>query len=191
MSDNPTRSPIVFATVGTDQHPFDRLVRWLDRVAAGNADLQCVVQFGTSSPPAFAAGIDYLNHDQLLGWIDRAAVVITHGGPASIIQVRERHGRPIVIPRDPRRGEHVDRHQMDFAAMLDRMGAVSIASSSDELAELVDQHLATAPMPASVTPAARAAPSNRSAQVRLVSTTAASRSAGSGSLWSPGATPMM
>jgi UDP-N-acetylglucosamine transferase subunit ALG13 len=145
----PSQSPIVFATVGTDQHPFDRLVRWLDRVAAGDAGLQCVIQYGTSAPPAFAAGIDYLNHDQLLGWVDRAAVVITHGGPASIVQVRERHGRPIVIPRDPRRGEHVDRHQLDFAAMLDRMDAVDIASSSDELADLVARHLETVPTPAS------------------------------------------
>ncbi len=138
----------MFATVGTDQHPFDRLVRWLDRVAAGNADLQCVIQYGTSTPPAFAAGIDYLNHDQLLGWIDRAAVVITHGGPASIIQVRERHGRPIVVPRDPRRGEHVDRHQLDFAAMLARMDAVDLAATPDELSDLVEAHLRTEPIPA-------------------------------------------
>jgi UDP-N-acetylglucosamine transferase subunit ALG13 len=145
----PDQSPIIFATVGTDRHPFDRLVRWLDHVAAGNSNLQCVIQYGTSTPPAFAAGIDYLNHDQLLGWIDRAAVVITHGGPASIIQVRERHGRPIVIPRDPSRGEHVDRHQLDFAAMLVRTGAVDIASSADDLAALVEQHLQTEPTPSS------------------------------------------
>jgi UDP-N-acetylglucosamine transferase subunit ALG13 len=145
----PNQSAIVFATVGTDRHPFDRLVRWLDRIAAGNADLHCVIQYGTSAPPAFASGIDYLNHDQLLGWIDRASVVITHGGPASIIQVRERHGRPIVIPRDPRRGEHVDRHQLDFAAMLVRMEAVDIATSSDELADLVEGHLRTEPTPTS------------------------------------------
>lgn len=147
MSSMADRSLIVFATVGTDQHPFDRLVRWLDRVAAGNAALQCVIQYGTSTPPAFAAGIDYLNHNQLLGWIDRAAVVITHGGPASIIQVRERHGRPIVIPRDPRRGEHVDRHQLDFAAMLARMDAVDVAATSDDLSDLVSDHLRTEPIP--------------------------------------------
>jgi len=141
------RSSIVFATVGTDQHPFDRAVRWLDRIAASNTDLQCVIQYGTSTPPSFASGIDYLDHGQLLGWIDRAAMVITHGGPASIIQVRERHGRPIVIPRDPRRGEHVDRHQLEFAAMLARMDAISLADSSDALERLVNHHLATDPTP--------------------------------------------
>jgi UDP-N-acetylglucosamine transferase subunit ALG13 len=140
---------IVFATVGTDQHPFDRMVRWLDRIAAGTPDLQCVIQYGTSTTPAFASGIDYLNHGQLLSWIDRADVVITHGGPASIVQVRERHGRPIVIARDPRRGEHVDRHQLEFAAMLARRDAISLASSAEELEELVARHLGETPVPAS------------------------------------------
>jgi UDP-N-acetylglucosamine transferase subunit ALG13 len=140
---------IVFATVGTDQHPFDRLVRWLDRIAAGSPDLQCVIQYGTSTSPAFASGIDYLNHNQLMSWIDRADVVITHGGPASIVQVREQHGRPIVVPRDPRRGEHVDRHQLEFAAMLARMNAISLASSAEDLDRLVQVHLAEPPIPLS------------------------------------------
>lgn len=144
------RTPaVVFATVGTDQHPFDRIVRWIDRVAAGRPDVQCVIQYGASVKPTFASGVDYLNHGQLLSWIDRAAVVITHGGPASIIQVRERHGRPIVVPRDPERGEHVDRHQLDFAGMLARMDAISLASSAEDLDRLVGEHLAHPPTPLS------------------------------------------
>ena len=29
---------LVFVTVGTDYHPFDRLVDWIDRWVAGEAD---------------------------------------------------------------------------------------------------------------------------------------------------------
>lgn len=150
MTPTADASPVVFASVGTDRHPFDRLVRWIDHIAAGNTRLQCVIQYGTSSAPTVAAGVDYLDHDRLLGWIERASVVITHGGPASIVQVREAHGRPIVVPRDPRRGEHVDGHQVDFATMLHRTGAVDIASSPDELTALVERHLRSEPVPTSV-----------------------------------------
>src|SRR6185312_1027562 len=45
--------PFVFATVGTDHHPFHRLVRWLDDWYAldGASRTRCLIQTGTSEPP--------------------------------------------------------------------------------------------------------------------------------------------
>jgi UDP-N-acetylglucosamine transferase subunit ALG13 len=49
----PEKGPLLLVTVGTDHHPFDRLVRWADAWLAGHPGaLRCLMQTGTSTPPA-------------------------------------------------------------------------------------------------------------------------------------------
>lgn len=47
-----------------------------------------------------------------------ARVVVTHGGPATIMQVLALGKVPIVVPRQARHGEHVDDHQVQFARRI-------------------------------------------------------------------------
>ena len=114
----------VVVTVGTDVHPFHRAVAWIDEwaQARGLAD-DVVIQYGTSNAPTVVRGSAYLDHAELVRLVGGADAVVTHGGPATIMEVRERHGTPIVLPRDPSLGEHVDRHQMEFAAVMARLEA--------------------------------------------------------------------
>ncbi len=118
----PSRRPFVFVTVGTDHHPFDRVVEWSDRLAARGLDV--VVQYGTSRPPTVASGRDYLPIDELESLMRDAAAVVSHGGPATIMQVRDLGVVPIVVARDPAHGEHVDGHQMRFADRLSSIGSI-------------------------------------------------------------------
>lgn len=60
MADNGLHDerPLVFVTVGTDYHPFDRLVQWIDDwmiEGGGAARARVFVQSGTSTPPRHAA----------------------------------------------------------------------------------------------------------------------------------------
>jgi len=108
----PTRLPLVLVAVGTDYHQFDRLVDWVDRWLAdvGSCRAEVLVQYGTSKGPTVALGSSLLEHRELQSAMERATVVVCHGGPATITEAR-RHGRlPICVPRDPSRGEHVDNH---------------------------------------------------------------------------------
>jgi hypothetical protein len=74
----------VFATVGTDCHPFDRLVTWMDAWAAqAGSRAKVVVQHGSSRAPAVAEAIDFLPHDALREEISSSDVVVSHGGPAT------------------------------------------------------------------------------------------------------------
>jgi UDP-N-acetylglucosamine transferase subunit ALG13 len=141
-------SAIVLATVGTDVHPFDRVVGWLDAWAGAHPSSEVVIQYGSSAPPSVARGIQFLSHDALLDWMARATVVITHGGPASIMEVRARHGTPIVVPRNPELGEHVDRHQLDFCTAMARRELVLMARNAAHLDELIGHQLHAPPHPA-------------------------------------------
>jgi len=131
-----TRRTSVFVTVGTDHHPFQRLVDWADRLAA-DPTLDVTVQYGSARAPQRATGHAALPHPEVLRLMREADVVVAQGGPGGIMDARACGRLPIVVPRDPRLGEHVDDHQQRFAAHLARRGTVALASDETALTALV------------------------------------------------------
>ncbi|MEQ4203835.1 glycosyltransferase [Actinopolymorpha sp. B17G11] len=131
----------LLAMVGTDYHPFDRLVRWVDAWSIGHPEVECLIQYGTAPAPRHAAGVAYAEHDELGEWMDRAGIVVCHAGPSTILEVRRRGLLPIVVPRCGQSGEHVDDHQERFASRLAGTGLVLTAGSQRELGVLLDKAL--------------------------------------------------
>lgn len=117
-------SPLVLALTGTDHHPFDRLVGWIDAMAVQQPDVRFLIQYGTAKPPRVADGVDYLGHGPLAELLSEASVVVCHGGPGLITEAREARHVPLCVPRDPGLGEHVDGHQQRFADLVGDIGLV-------------------------------------------------------------------
>ncbi len=105
----------VTVLVGTDHHAFDRLVSWADRWAAAHPEDDVLVQHGASGAPTTAQGRDIMPPAELRDRCARSDIVVTHGGPGTIMDARAAGHRPIVLPREPARGEHVDDHQLRFS----------------------------------------------------------------------------
>ena len=107
---------MIFATVGTHEDPFDRLVRALDELPT---DERVVIQTGYSTwVPRRAESEKMMGFDRVQALMAEARIVVTHGGPASIMQALA-HGKvPIVVPRQSGFGEHVDDHQVRFAKRI-------------------------------------------------------------------------
>ena len=132
------------ALAGTDHHPFDRMVQWVDAAAARRPDVRFVVQHGATSPPVVAEGHDFLAHDRLVALLGEASAVVCHGGPGTIMDAREAGHVPLCVPRDPRLGEHVDGHQQRFAAAVAGSGAVRVISSLESFYQELDAALVSA-----------------------------------------------
>ncbi|HEC10253.1 MAG TPA: glycosyl transferase family 28 [Acidimicrobiales bacterium] len=134
----------IFVTVGTDHHPFDRMVNWFDSwLATRDPDqLATLVQRGTSREGR-SASVQYLGFEDLQKEIKSADIVVTHGGPGSIIECRRWGKLPIVVPRDPALGEHIDDHQILFCERMAAQGQILLARSAADLAELLDSGLAS------------------------------------------------
>nr|WP_236646682.1 glycosyltransferase [Micromonospora acroterricola] len=124
----------LLVAVGTDKHPFDRLVDWLAQWhAQAGGPVGLTVQHGHTRAPQVPGAVPFLGHDALQQAMADADLVVCHGGPATILEAR-RHGHlPIVVPRDPARGEHVDDHQQLFARRLGAAGLVALCETRDAL----------------------------------------------------------
>jgi UDP-N-acetylglucosamine transferase subunit ALG13 len=134
--------PRVVVTVGTDHHPFDRLVGWVDRWAEANPGVDVLVQRGSAAAPAHARSVEMLGYDDLVAAMAGADAVVAQGGPAAIMDARSVGHRPVVVPRRGTLGEHVDDHQVTFTGWMGERGLVELAGTEDDLAALLDRAVA-------------------------------------------------
>jgi len=135
-------APQVVLSVGTDKHPFDRLVGWVDDWAAAHPDVEVFIQYGNSAAPTSAAGADLIPHSELLDMLRTATVVVSHGGPSTVMDIRACRRYPLVVGRNPAMGEHVDEHQMRFAEHLAKHGMATQVDTEEQLHGLIDKGLA-------------------------------------------------
>lgn len=133
MRAEPSEGFDILVLVGTDHHPFQRAVTWAEDRKRTHPDERVFIQYGKSAAPGQAAGEAFLSPDQMRAAIARADVVITHGGPGTISDARHGGHRPIVFPRDPQHGEHVDDHQQRFAAWCEARGLAQFARTIGDL----------------------------------------------------------
>ena len=129
----------VVVSVGTDHHRFDRLVQWVDRWAANHRDIDVLIQRGTSARPDTARSVDMMGYDDLMAAMRAATVVVVQGGPAGIVDARSCGHRPIVVPRRPDLGEHVDGHQVTFARWTAARDQIFLSEDEDTLTRLLDE----------------------------------------------------
>jgi UDP-N-acetylglucosamine transferase subunit ALG13 len=126
---------MIVVTVGTHEQQFDRLMRAV--VALGDSE-PMLVQYGTctitSGPGEW---VDFLSFDELAERTKNARAFICHAGVGSIVLARRCGHRPIIMPRRPEFGEHVDEHQLELSRRLHKAGLVTVVEDEQELAAAV------------------------------------------------------
>ncbi len=137
----------VVVSVGTDHHRFDRLIRWVDDYLSSRDNVEFVVQRGTSQEARRVDSEELIPHSELLDLFSSATAVVCHGGPATVMDARRSGRRPIVVPRDPERDEHVDGHQLRFARHLEAEGIAIVVTDEAAFFAALDGAIAD---PASV-----------------------------------------
>jgi UDP-N-acetylglucosamine transferase subunit ALG13 len=131
----------VVVSLGTDHHPFPRLLEWTTSWPCP-AGTEVLAQTGET--PA-VDGLDcrpYLPPADLSAAMAGADAVVCHGGPGTIMQARHAGRLPIVVPRRPDLGEHVDGHQLRFASWMAERDQIVVADTDAELHAALDKALA-------------------------------------------------
>jgi UDP-N-acetylglucosamine transferase subunit ALG13 len=131
---------VIYVTLGTHEQPMDRLIRALEGIREDGGTGPLVIQHGYSRPPRGWEAFELVAPEKNRRFMERARVVITHGGPASIAEARELGKIPIVVPRRASFGEHVDDHQLAYARRMAEAAEIILVEDVTDLAEVVGNY---------------------------------------------------
>jgi UDP-N-acetylglucosamine:LPS N-acetylglucosamine transferase len=106
----------VYVSVGTHHAPMNRLIGAAERLASLGHEV--TVQHGHSRPARGCRSRAFLPPGEHRRQLASAQVVVLHGGSSSLAEAASLGQRPVVVPRDPALGEHVDSHQLVAARRL-------------------------------------------------------------------------
>jgi hypothetical protein len=115
----------LFATVGADGDPFDRLVRWIDRWLAVHGEcVDAYLEIGASCPPGWFLWTEHLDPDERELAVRAADVVVCDGSPASMTLCSSV-------------GDAYDERQVLHCRQLAGSGRICVAEQEDRFASLL------------------------------------------------------
>lgn len=112
----------LFVTLGTIRgYRFDSVIDAL--LASGLVDDTTVWQLGETSRDDLPGRVyDYLPPEAFVAEAARADVVVTHAGVGTLLELLSLGIFPVLATRSAARGEHVDEHQSQIAALVNELG---------------------------------------------------------------------
>ncbi|WAT17041.1 glycosyltransferase [Aurantiacibacter sp. MUD11] len=140
--ERPAKDDLVFATVGATL-PFPRLVDLvIEAKRSGRISERVILQVGDVEGELPAVGgvevVRSLPFDEVQQTLERARIVICHGGTGSILTALRASCAVIVIPRLFAQGEHYDDHQLEITGSFEQRGLLRSATNGEELAEALE-----------------------------------------------------
>ncbi|MCL1950254.1 MAG: hypothetical protein FWF59_11035 [Turicibacter sp.] len=111
---------MIFVTVGTHEQQFNRLIQAVDELVRDKVIIDEVfMQIGYSTyEPKYTKWAKVISYEEMERYEDKAEIIITHGGPATFMNILNKGKVPIVVPRLEKFSEHVNNHQLEFARKI-------------------------------------------------------------------------
>ena len=135
---------MIFVTVGTHEQPFNRLVRYIDQAVEQKiiTNDQVFIQTGYSDyQPKNCQWRAFVPYSEMIENVQKADIIITHGGPSSFIMPLQIGKIPIVVPRQHRYGEHVNDHQLEFAKKVnEKYKNLIVVEDINTLGEIIQNY---------------------------------------------------
>ena len=129
---------MIFVTVGTHEQPFNRLIESMDNWAKFNNE-EVIMQIGFSTyKPKYCKWEKMFKYEDMIEKVEKARLVITHGGPSSFMLPLQIGKVPIVVPRKKEYGEHVNNHQVTFCReVAQKKGNIIEVEDIEKLHEVI------------------------------------------------------
>lgn len=128
---------MILVTLGTQKQPFTRL---LDIIESSNINDEIIVQAGHTKYESKKMKIlDFISYEEMEKLVDKANIIITHGGTGSIVGPLKKEKKIIAMPRLSKYLEHVDDHQIQIVDMFADVGYIMKCDDGDDLDKIIDE----------------------------------------------------
>ena len=132
---------MIFVTVGTQDKPFNRLLEAIDKAIDNKQILdEVIVQAGyTKCDSKNMKLLEYVPFEDFEKYIEKADVIITHGGVGSIISSIKKGKKVIAVARLSEYGEHTNDHQLQVIKKMSEDGYIIDGNDLDNIAESIEK----------------------------------------------------
>lgn len=126
---------MILVTLGTQKQEFKRL---LDKIEKSNIKDEIIVQAGHTKYQSKKMQIfDFINYQEMNKLIDKADLIITHGGTGSILMPLKKEKKVIACARLKKYQEHVDDHQEQIVSVFSQEGYIKELKEEDNLDDII------------------------------------------------------
>lgn len=131
---------MIFITLGSQKFQFNRLIKAIDlQISECKIKDNVFAQIGASDyKPENFKYKDFLDRDEFADWIDKADIVITHGGTGAIIGAVKKCKKVIAVPRLAKYGEHVDDHQLQLVGQFRSLNLICECQDCNDIWKAVE-----------------------------------------------------
>ena len=128
---------MILVTLGTQKQSFKRL---LEKIENSKVEDEIIVQAGyTEFNSKKMKIIDFINYAEMEKLVDKADLIITHGGTGSILGPLKKNKKVIACARLAKYGEHVDNHQEELVSIFAKDGYILELGEDDNLDDLLSK----------------------------------------------------
>ena len=144
---------MIKVALGTEKFPMVKVLEWLERAIDEGlipADEEIRVQSGaTLYTPKYKTITltPIVQYPEQMADFKDARLSIIHAGMGNVLDLADLNKVPIVIPRDPALGEHLDGHQLDFCEVAKKELDLPIVYNYEEFAEAIKNYQAVRNFP--------------------------------------------
>ncbi len=126
---------MIFITLGSQKFQFNRVLEKIDRLIEDkelSSDVYAQIGYSDYLPQNYKYK-KFLNRDEFSSVMNKADIVITHGGTGAIVGAIKKGKKVIAIPRLSKYKEHVDDHQLDIVNEFVKKNLIASVENIDEL----------------------------------------------------------
>ena len=130
---------MILVLLGTQNNSFHRLLEQIEKnIVKGNIKEEVVVQAGyTKYEPKVENKkmkiFDTIPKKELDKLIEKANLVISHGGVGSMVTANQKGKKVIAVPRYKKYNEHVNDHQIETIRIFEKKGYVLLAENVEDI----------------------------------------------------------
>ncbi len=128
---------MIFVTLGTFEMKFERILKEIERLDLKD---EVIIQSGYTD---FKSGknkvVKFMDKEDFKENLNRANIVICHGGIGSILEALNNNKKVIAIPRLQKYSEHVDNHQIEIVEKLTKQGYILSSKNEKDLKYLIEK----------------------------------------------------
>ncbi len=137
---------MILVTLGTQKQKFYRLLEAVEKLKTKE---KIIVQAGWSADYKSDKMkiFDFISYDEMEKYIEKASVIITHGGTGSIIMPLQHNKKVIAAPRLEKYGEHLNDHQMEIVNVFSDEKHILAFNDGDDLQKIYDESKKFKPIP--------------------------------------------